>query len=159
MAVKALSGDAIWKRLFYRNPAVKKVAVNVAAFAVGLAMGAGELFSSCGPFGVAIVAAGGCDTRGVLCVFGAVIGYFISGGLDVSVRYIATMFLVFTTEYVLRGLKLARTDWFKPLVAVAFMAATGFLYSMRVVAEVPALLRLLAEVTLAGGCTTFSGLH
>jgi stage II sporulation protein E len=155
MAVKALRGDALAKKLSYQNPSVKKAAVNVGAFAVGLAMGAGELFSSCGPFVIAIAAAAGCETRGVLCVFGAVIGYFISGGLDVSVRYIATMFLVFTTEFVLRGLKLARTDWFKPLVAVTFMAGTGFLYSMRTIAEVPALLRLLTEVTLAGGCTYF----
>ena len=148
----ALSLPALW-----RKPAVKTAAKYGGYFLFGLTMGAGELFSGRGPFGAAAVAAAGVGTEGIFCLAGAVLGYLVSGGLFSGIRYIATVFMVFTVGFVTRGIKLASGRWFMPAIAALMTGAAGIVYADVYVGGVPGLLRLFMEVVLAGGCAYLFG--
>ncbi len=150
-AAEALS-SGLWKK-----PMALRSAKYVGSFLLGLAMGAGRLFSGCGPFGIAVVGCLGTDISGLLCLFGAMLGYLLVGGLVGSMRYLASTLLVFTASLVLRGVRLAAQSWFMPLLASAFTLLTWLLYRGDITPAVPALLRLVAELLLVGvGYSVFS---
>ncbi len=138
-----------------RRPALKRAGLYAGYFALGLAMGAGRLFSSCGPFGIAAAAAAGTELLGLVCLGGVVLGYLISGGLFTGIRYIATAFLVFTVGFVTRSLKCYRTRWFMPAAAAVATGLTGLLCLDGTVGGVPGAMRVFMEVVLAGGCACF----
>lgn len=144
--------------LFRNRPWLKTAAAYGGYFLLGLAMGAGRLFSSCGPFGAAAAAAAGTELYGIVCLAGAVAGYLISGGLITGIRYIATTFLIFTVGFVTRNLKCRNQRWFMPLAAAASAGLAGALYWDVTVGGVPGPMRLFMEVILAGGCSYFFSL-
>ena len=160
MAAQArrMGENVIWADVFRRSPALKEGLVNGGYFLLGLSTGAGRLFSAAGPFGLAAVAASGWGVHGFLCLLGAMIGYFLTGGLFPGVRYVATAFLIFTLGFVTQRLKVRQQKWFMPTVAAFFAGLTGFLYSRIERGGIPGSMRMFMEVILAGGCTFFFSL-
>ncbi len=142
-----VSAAALWRR-----PEVRTAAKCAGYAVLGLAAGAGELFSVCGPFGVAAAASAGEELTGLACFAGAFAGYILAGGVFGSLRYLATLFLVFTVGFVTRGRKLRERRWFMPLIAAAMTAGTGALAMGPAAAGIPVVMRLFLETVLAGGC-------
>ena len=156
---------AIWTQwmerrsgLRLRSPEAKAALRYAGGFLLGTAMGAGRLFSACGPFGLAAVAAAGADLFGAACLGGAALGYLISGGIRYGLRYLATCFLLFTVGFVARGQKFRGSRWFMPVLAAGFTALTGILYIDESLGGVPGPTRIFMETVLAGGCAYFFGL-
>ncbi len=143
------TGEDLWG-LLRKKPSLILAAKQGGSFLLGLAMGAAQLFSGCGPFGIAVVGSLGTDVPGLLCLLGAMLGYFITGGLVGAMRYIAAMLLVFTAALVFRGMKIAEQRWFLPVLTVAFTFLTWLLYRGDITPAIPWLLRLVAELLLAG---------
>ena len=140
-------------RAFRRKPVVKKTARYLGYFILGLATASGSLFSGIGPFGIAAAAAAGAELTGLVCLSGAVLGYSMIGGVFGSLRYIATVFMVFTVGFFTRGTKVRASRWFMPAAATVLTAATGALYTELAAGGVPVLSRLFLETVLAGGCS------
>lgn len=122
---------------------------------MGLFMGAGRLFSGCGPFGVAMVAAAGTELEGIFCLIGASVGYLISGGVFPGMRYIAAGFFVYTVGFTTRWLKCRERDWFMPTVTVLAFGITGGLFYQELMSGMPGLMRIFLEMVLGGGCAYF----
>ena len=158
---------AVWTRLagkgagpgaaLRRNPAARTAARCGGFFLLGAAMGAGRLFSGCGPFGIAAVSAAGSDLFGLACLLGAGAGYLLTGGVYPALRYIATAVMVFAVGFLARSEKMKARRWFMPLAAAALTGLTGVLYTARAVGGVPGLMRLFMEVVLSGGCALLFG--
>jgi stage II sporulation protein E len=148
--------DALWA--LSRKAWVRTAAAYGGYFMLGLAAGAGRLFSSCGPFGAAAVGAAGSELSGVFCLAGAMVGYLLSGGVLTGIRYIATTFLVFTVGFVTHRVKYQQERWFMPLLTAVLLGLTGGLYWNITVAGIPGLMRIFMEMVLGGGCTYFYGL-
>lgn len=149
-------GDAVLRSL-RRKPALRKAARYAGYFLLGFASSAGSLFAGSGPFGIAATAAAGAELTGLACLGGAVLGYAATGGLFGGLRYIATVFMVFTVGFITRGTKLHASRWFLPAAAAVLTAATGTLYADRMVGGVPGLTRVFLETVLAGGCSYLFG--
>ena len=147
-----ISLAAIWRR-----PGARTAARYAVFFLLGFATAAGRLFSGCGPFGIAAAAAAGTELKGLFCLTGAVLGYLLTGGLFYSIRYIVTVFMVFTVGFITRGMKAAANRWFMPAAAAILTAATGALYTDVTLGGVPGFTRVFLEVVLAGGCAYLFG--
>ncbi|MBE6966882.1 MAG: hypothetical protein E7444_00375 [Ruminococcaceae bacterium] len=123
---------------------------------LGFVMASARVFGVCGPFGIAIVAEAGTASGGVFCLVGAAAGYLLTGGFDWGLRYVATCLLVFTLGFVLRDRRIVQKKWFMPLGAATVTALTTYLDSLTFYSgSVPAVIRMLGEVILTGGCTWF----
>ena len=127
-------------------------------FILGIALGAGKLFSSCSPFGVSVAAALGFGADGAVCLLGTMIGYLMTGDLFYAFRYAAVTAVVFFTAFTVRRLKLYETRWFMPLVASALLGVSGLPYLGRNAGSIPGLMRLFLDVVLGGGCAYLYGL-
>ena len=139
-------------RSLWRRPAVRTGVRYAGYFAMGFAASAGKLFSGCGPFGIAAMAASGTELSGLFCLAGAVGGYTLAGGVFGALRYIATVFMVFTVGFVTRGTNLCKRRWFLPAAAAVLTGITGVLYANVSFGGVPGLTRIFLEVVLSGGC-------
>lgn len=135
------------------KPALVMAAKYGGSFLLGLSMGAGRLFSGCGPFGIAVAGTMGTDLPGLLCLAGTLCGYLIAGGFLAAVRYMAAALLVFTAALVFRAVKLSRTSWFMPGATLLFTVLTGLLYRADLSPAVPWALRLLTEGVLSAACS------
>ena len=140
-----------------RKPWVRTAARYAGYFALGFAAAAGRLFSGTGPFGIAAVAAAGAERTGLAALAGAVLGYAVSGGFFSGIRYIATVFMVFTVGFITRGTKASQSRWIMPLAAAILTASTGALYADVTVGGVPGPARVFLETVLAGGCAYLFG--
>lgn len=120
---------------------------------MGFCAGLARAFGSCGPFGIAMVAQAGGGLPGFFCLLGAGSGYLLVGGLQWGIRYVATATLVYTAAFVFQVLKISRTSWFMPLITAAITAITSFLNSFENVQNISAVVAMITEVILAGGCT------
>ena len=149
-------GDAVM-RMLRQRPAMRKAARYAGYALLGFAASAGRLFSACGPFGIAAAASAGTEPAGLACLAGAVFGYALTSGLFPGIRYIATVFMVFTVGFVTRGAKLRTSRWFMPAAASVLTGVTGILYVDVAVGGVPGITRLFLEIVLAGGCAYLFG--
>ncbi len=120
---------------------------------LGLVMGLARCFGSCGPFGIAMVAQAGGGLPGIFCLAGASTGYLLTGGLQWGIRYVATATLVYTATFVFQSLKISRSTWFIPLITALITATTSFLNAFELERSISAVIAMVTEVTLAGGCT------
>ncbi len=141
--------------LFSRLPWLRETMLYGGYGLMGLAMGAGRLFSGCGPFGAAMVAAAGTELEGIFCLLGASMGYLISGGVFPGMRYIAAAFLIYTIGFTTRWLKWRERDWFMPVVTVFSFGVTGGLFYQELMSGMPGLMRIFLEMVLGGGCAYF----
>ena len=124
---------------------------------MGFGSAAGKLFSECGPFGIAAVAAAGSELPGLACLAGAVLGYALTGGLYAALRYIAAVFMVFTVGFFIRGTKLYEKRWFMPAAAVVLTGGIGTLLTNVTDGGAQGLTRLFLEMVLTGGCAYLFG--
>ena len=141
-------------KLLERWPRLARLVGFALSFALGFVMATVKVMGSCGPFGIGMVAVA-TGPGGVICLTGASLGYIFSGGFDWGIRYVASCMLVFTTGFVLRDFKIMRTMWFVPITTAALTAVTSLLNSFEIMSEVPAVVRMLTEVVLAGGSGFF----
>lgn len=147
---------ALRERLAADRPRLLKVAGCGMELLLGFAMSAARVFGLCGPFGIGMVAEAGTGPGGIFCLIGASAGYLLTGGFDWGIRYVATCLLVFTVAFVFRDFRISATSWFMPLVTAAVTAMTAWLNSFETTATaVPAVVRMLTEVALAGGSAYF----
>lgn len=108
------------------------------------------------PFGIALTAAVGTGWTGAGALLGAVLGYFLSGGLGWGIRYIAACVLVFTVSYIFLEFEFGRRSFFMPFAAGAVTALTAFLGSFSLSGlSSPDTRVLLIETVLAASCTYF----
>ena len=91
----------------------------------GFVLGTARVLGTAGPFGIAIIAAAGAGVNGVCCLFGAALGYIVSGGLSWGIRYLAAVVIVFTVEFSFQDTKLYKKTLFAPTTAAAVTLATG----------------------------------
>ena len=144
--------------LFARMPWLRETVLYGGYALMGLFMGAGRLFSGCGPYGAALVAAAGTELEGIFCLMGAAVGYLLGGGLYGGMRYIAAAFLVYTLSFTTRWLKCRERAWFRPLLTMIAMGATGGLFYQELMGGMPGLMRIFLETVLGGGCAYFFGM-
>ena len=159
MAVKERALEArrsLQEKFLENRPRLLKAAGYGMELILGFAMSAARVFGLCGPFGIGMVAEAGTGPGGIFCLVGASAGYLLTGGFDWGIRYVATCLLVFTVAFVLRDIRISATSWFMPLVTAAITALTAWLNSFETAATaVPAVVRMLTEVVLAGGSAYF----
>ena len=155
--VRQADGAGMLKGALRRRPALRKRLEDGASFLLGLALGAGRLFSGPGPFGLAAVAAAGWELRGWLCLAGTAVGYILAGGLTVGIRYVAAALLIFTAGFVTQGMKFRRVRWSMPFLAAALAGLTGVIYGRTAAGGMPGSVRVFLEVVLTGGCAFLFG--
>ena len=143
--------------LLTRYPWLRETVLYGGYALMGLAMGVGRLFSGCGPYGTALVAAAGTELEGIFCLLGASVGYLLAGGVFPGIRYVAAAFLVYTVGFTTRWLKCREREWFMPVVTVAALGITGGLFYQELMSGMPGLMRIFLETVLGGGCAYFFG--
>lgn len=148
---RSISGGAFWKE----RPGLARAAGLVLHFALGALTGYARIFGSCGPFGIAMVARAGPGLGGVFCLLGSACGYLLAVEISRGLRYIAACVLVYTASFSFQELKVYRRVWFMPSVAAAVTLATGFIAAFETIGTMHAIMALVTEVTLAGGCAYF----
>lgn len=137
------------------SPGVKKLAAQIAAFAVGFLSSRGMVFGHYAPFGVAAVAAAPYHNMFAV-LLGALLGYFIPSDAQIPVRYIAAVLAASAIRWTLSDLvKIKRHPVFAPFVAFAPLAATGAALSMVNGSPLSGSAMYLAESLLAGGGAYF----
>ena len=155
--ITAIKQEISMGEFITRHPRLARGTGYILNFALGFLMACARIFGSCGPFGIAIVSRSGQGFGGILCLCGASAGYLYTGGFDVGIRYVSTCVLIYTVSFVLQNTRLVRSHWFMPMVTSLVTAVTGFLNTFEVVTPVPAVVIMLTEVILAGGCSFFYG--
>ena len=139
-------------RAAFRMSQWRGTLVPLGHFVLGIALGAGRLFSACAPFGVSAAAALGFGADGAVCLMGTMIGYLLTGDLFYAVRYMAAAAVVFFVGFALRRGKLVQTRWFMPTGAAVLLGLSGLPYIRLLTGGVPGLMRLFLDIVLGGGC-------
>lgn len=137
------------------RPALRRAAGYTLNFILGFTMSGARVMTTLAPFGVAAVGRAKPDGGGVACLLGACSGYLLLGGFDWGIRYVATVFLVFTVSFVFRDTRLMKKDFFMPLVVALMTGVTSFLNSFEIVSSFPAAANVFSEVVFAAGGTYF----
>jgi stage II sporulation protein E len=141
-----------------KNPEVLRWAWAGVYLILGFLMSGARILGDGAPFGIALTACAGAGTGGVACLVGAVLGYFVTGGIAWGVKYAAAAVLVFTVSFVFQDSGLFEKPFFAPVSAAAVTAATGFLGAFTArQGGVPVTAALGVETVMAfGGCYVFA---
>lgn len=126
-----------------------KAALSITSFFAGLIYASARILSEGAPFGIAAVAAAGGGLYGVCCLFGAVFGYLISGGLEWAIHYIAASVMVFTALFAAQDTKLYKKKFFSPAVAAAVTLLTGALSGFSELSDLSVLAVIFLETALS----------
>lgn len=138
------------------SPELVRSAYTMLSFLAGFLISAARLLGSGSPFGVAAVAAAGSGIYGAGCLFGAALGYIVTGGISWGIRYAASAMIVYTAQFAMQDTKLASMRMFSPLVAAFAMTLTEALSFVGIGSIEPMSLGLAAlEVVLAFSCCEF----
>jgi len=124
-------------------------------FVLGFILSNATVFTSAGPFGIGVTAQAGAGIGGLMCAFGASIGYLIAFGFDKGIKYVAAVVLVFTSSYVFQELRAYNKRWFMPLIASLFTLITGLLGALEIAVVSQTILVIVGETILAGGSAYF----
>ena len=124
-------------------------------FVLGFILASATVLTSAGPFGIGVTAQAGAGIGGLLCAFGASIGYLAAFGFEKGIKYVAAVVLVFTSSYVFQELRVYGKRWFMPLIAALFTLVTGVLGALEITAVSETVLVIVAETILAGGSAYF----
>lgn len=149
---KAVSGGG---GILENNPDLSRVLGYVLHFLMGLVMASARIFDVSGPFGIGIVAQAGAGASGLICLIGACVGYFFTGGFDWGIKYVATVVLVYTASFLFQETKVYKKTWFMPAVTVGITAVTAFINSFDIFSPIPAIVISVTEIILAGGTAYF----
>lgn len=93
-------------------------------FSLGLVLSAANLKHSCAPFAIAMLAALGYGSGGLMCFIGAAIGYYASFGFLVGTQMASGCALTFAACYFLRMQDWLYTKWAPALIATAAFGVT-----------------------------------
>ena len=116
------------------KPALVRIVQMARQVLLGFLCSIAVVYGRTAPFGVAVTAAAGSGTMGLLTLLGSAAGYLLLWeGVD-SLKYIAINVLVFAGLFVFRGLSIAQKALFMPLtvlvsslfVGIVFVAGGGF---------------------------------
>jgi stage II sporulation protein E len=134
--------------------------------AIGFFMARAFILGGISPFAVAFVAAqcaigapsgnAAAGREKMMKAFFAltgVLGGYLAGGLDNSIRYMAVCILIFSAGMVFRGSSPAKSALFAPLVALLMSGTTGIVYWASIGAEALPMVLLVTELLLVTGCT------
>ena len=137
-------------------PELTRIAWSVLYLIGGFILSAARVIGTGAPFGTAAVASAGAGLNGVCCLLGASLGYLMTGGLSVGIRYLAASVIVFTVEFAFQDTRIFTRELFAPLTAAVVSAGTGILASFSTqLAEAPAAAVIALEATLAFGACYF----
>ena len=100
-------------------------------FILGFILSSATVLVSAGPFGIGVTAQAGAGLGGLMCAFGAAIGYLVVFGFEKGIKYVAAVVLVFTSSYVFQELRIYGKRWFMPLIASLFTLITGLLVRLK----------------------------
>lgn len=124
-------------------------------FFLGFILGLVPVFGGCGSFGTAAAAQAGAHLSGFFCALGASAAYLISFPFAEGIKYVAAVFLVFTSVYIFQDLKIYKKQWFMPVIASFFTLVTGILGNLDLRADTVNISVLGVKVIMAGGGTYF----
>lgn len=125
------------------------------SFLLGFVLSAVPVGGRGGPFGIAMTAVIGGSLAGLFSALGAALAYLLFLGIDLGVRYVATVFLTFTAAYVFQELNVYKKRWFMPGMAAMFTLLTGLLSSFTALHAGKLLGPVLAQTLLTFGCAYF----
>ncbi|NLH00994.1 MAG: SpoIIE family protein phosphatase [Clostridiales bacterium] len=137
------------------KPQFKQAAGYILNFILGFAMSNSLIMTNLAPFGIGIVGQAGADWGGICCLIGTCMGYFLLGGFDWGIKYVATATLVFTVSFVFRDTKVIKKSWFMPCIVSLITGVTSFLNTFEFIDGFPGAVSIFTEVTLAGASTYF----
>ena len=160
MAVRGRAGGLRYTYELSRNERTKPEVLHAAwaavYFMLGFVMSGTRVLTEGAPFGLAAVAASGAGLNGVCCLAGAAMGYFVTGGVEWGIKYVAACVMVFTIAFVFAETRLYGRAFFLPAAAGVVMAVTGFMGTFVSEASgVPAAAKLCLETVLAFSCCWF----
>ena len=124
-------------------------------FLFGFVLALVPVFGSCGSFGVAAAAQAGANLSGFFCALGASAAYLAGFPFTEGIKYVAAVFLVFTSVYIFQDLKIYKKLWFMPVIASFFTLVTGILGSLDFSADAESIAELVAKIIMAGGGAYF----
>ncbi len=124
-------------------------------FSLGFILGLVPVFGGCGPFGVSAAAQAGAHLPGFFCALGASAAYLVSFKFTEGIKYVAAVFLVYTSVYIFQDLKIYKKLWFMPIIASFFTLVTGILGSLELSADARNLTVLISKTLMAGGGAYF----
>ena len=81
------------------------------------------------PFAVGFVAAAPPGAASISALTGAMLGYFLFGTFETSLKYSAMCVLVSAAVFAFRETRIFSLPWFRPVAAGAMAACTGFVYA------------------------------
>ncbi len=123
---------------------------------MGAVMACARVLRGGAPFGMAMVACSGAGLSGVCALLGASLGYFLSGGLEWGIRYIAASALIYTIAFLFHEAGAYQNEYFMPTASALVMGLTGFLGSFSLEnGAAPVAAELFLELTMAFGGTYF----
>lgn len=149
----ALAGYSAPRRIDPRFYMAARCAVYMG---LGMLMSCARVLSGGAPFGMAMVACSGAGLSGVCALFGASLGYVLSGGIEWGIRYVAGSVLVYTLSFIFQEVSVYKSEFFMPCAAGSVTALTGFLGSFYVAGgAAPLYAALFLESALSFGGAYF----
>lgn len=106
-----------------------KVAELIIRFLLSAATSSLRLFGAFSPFGVAFAASANAGGAGAVSIFGAALGYALSGDIMLTVKYLAILLLIRVTFAVLRNISFSESPWYPLCVTGVAFALVGFVYA------------------------------
>ncbi len=141
--------------LALNKPAILKAAGILLRFALGFGFSQAVIFEKYAPFGLGIVAAGGGTAGGLSSLFGAMLGYFLAPeGVD-GLKYVAAAVLIYSSVFIFRDTRAARTNVFMPAAAAAVTACVGLVFVIERGFLSEDIVLYAMEIILAAGSTYF----
>lgn len=137
------------------KPKILKAAGILLRFALGFGLSQAVIFEMYAPFGLAAVAAGGGTANGLSSLFGAMLGYFLAPeGVD-GLKYVAAGVLIYSSVFIFRDTRAARSNVFMPAAAAAVTACVGLVFVIERGFLTQDVVLYIAEIILVAGGTYF----
>ncbi len=137
------------------NAAVTRITSYVLHFLLGLTMSRAVIFGGYAPFGVGIVGAFGNGTGSVCALAGALVGYFLPGGVHNSFKYAGAAILICAACFVFKSLDAMKLDFFMPAVSAISFACVGFVFVATSPIGLYEITMFVTEIILVGGSAYF----
>ncbi len=115
----------------------------------GLMLACAQPLGLCAPFGIALCSGAGSDAGGLCCLFGTMLGYLLSRGIDGGLRYCAASLLAFSAAFIFRDTPAVERKWFLPSATAVITLLCGVLSFFEGKSPLRTALCLLTELALS----------